>query len=167
MLILLACCLLSCVLEVDFLFSLLLPFFDFDLYVVFFILSFSCGFYAVSSVLVSAATRLAYDMYLDTYVRWSHLFFVWGIRFASVIVCSMFCFLFVFLLRKCSALELLEPYVRQSHLFFVWGGRFASVIVCNIFCFLLRSICFPPEEMFRSRVTGACPVTTDCIVAMG
>ena len=69
MLILLACCLLSCVLEVDSLFSLLLPFFDFDLYVVFFILSFSCGFYAVSSVLVSAATRLAYDMYLDTYAR--------------------------------------------------------------------------------------------------
>ena len=26
-------------------------------------------------------------------------------------------------------------------------------------------ICFPPEEIFRSRVIGACPVTTDCIVA--
>ena len=32
-----------------------------------FILSFSGGYYAVSSVSVSAATRLAYDMYLDTY----------------------------------------------------------------------------------------------------
>ena len=27
-------------------------------------------------------------------------------------------------------------------------------------------ICFPPEVIFRSRVIGACPVTTDCIVAM-
>ena len=26
--------------------------------------------------------------------------------------------------------------------------------------------CFPPEVVFRSRVVGACPVTTDCIVAM-
>ena len=25
---------------------------------------------------------------------------------------------------------------------------------------------FPPEVIFRSRVIGACPVTTDCIVAM-
>ena len=27
-------------------------------------------------------------------------------------------------------------------------------------------ICFPPEVVFRSWVIGACPVTTDCIVAM-
>ena len=26
-------------------------------------------------------------------------------------------------------------------------------------------ICFPPEVIFRSRVIGACPMTTDCIVA--
>ena len=45
------------------------PFFDFDLDIVCFILSFSCGYYAVSSVSVSAVTRLAYYMYLDTYVR--------------------------------------------------------------------------------------------------
>ena len=83
-----------------------------------FILSFSCGYYAVSSVSVSAATRLPYDilrsiyyqyipgMYLDTYVRWSHLlifnFNVWGgIRFVSVIVCTTryLLFLFVSLLR--------------------------------------------------------------------
>ena len=58
-----------------------------------FILYFSCGYCAVSSVSVSAATRLAYDMYLNTYVRWSHLFiFVWGIRFVSVVVCVIFCF---------------------------------------------------------------------------
>ena len=71
--ILLACCLLSGVLDVNlFLFFLLfLSFFDYDLDIVCFILSFSCGCYAVSSVAVSAATRLAYDiyMYLDTYVR--------------------------------------------------------------------------------------------------
>ena len=27
-------------------------------------------------------------------------------------------------------------------------------------------ICFSPEVIFRSRVIGACPVTTDCIVAI-
>ena len=27
-------------------------------------------------------------------------------------------------------------------------------------------ICFAPEVIFRSRTVGACPVTTDCIVAM-
>ena len=74
-------------------FLLFLPFFDFDLDIACFILSFSCGYYAVSSVSVSAATRVAYDMYLDTYVRSSHSFiFVWGIRFVSVIVCIIFCF---------------------------------------------------------------------------
>ena len=50
-------------------FLLFLPFFDFDSDIVCFILSFSCGCYAVSSVSVSAATRLAYNTYLDTYVR--------------------------------------------------------------------------------------------------
>ena len=32
--------------------------------------------------------------------------------------------------------------------------------------YLLFFICFPPEVIFRSRVTGACPVATDCIAAM-
>ena len=67
----LALCLLSCVLDVDFFFFLLfLPFFDFDLDIVCFILSFSCG-YSVSSFSVSAATSLTYmiHMYLDAYVR--------------------------------------------------------------------------------------------------
>ena len=45
------------------------PLFDFDLDIVCFILSFSCGYYAVPSVSVSAATRFAYGTYLDTYVR--------------------------------------------------------------------------------------------------
>ena len=27
-------------------------------------------------------------------------------------------------------------------------------------------MCFPPEVIFHSRVLGACPVATDCIVAM-
>ena len=51
---------------------LLLPFslfFDFDLDIVCFILSFSCGYYAVSSVSVSAATRLAYDIYMCVLIR--------------------------------------------------------------------------------------------------
>ena len=58
------------------------PFFDFDLDIVCFMLSFSCGYYAISSVSVSAATRLAYDilrsvyMYLDTYVSYADLTFV-------------------------------------------------------------------------------------------
>ena len=62
----LSCCLLSCVVDVVlFLFFLLfLPFFDFDLDIVCFILSFSCVYYAVSSVSVSAATRLAYIHYI-------------------------------------------------------------------------------------------------------
>ena len=44
-------------------------FFDFDLDIVCFILSFSCGYYAVSSLSVSAATRSAYGMCLDTCIR--------------------------------------------------------------------------------------------------
>ena len=61
----LARCLLSSVLDVVlFLFFISsFPFFDFDLDIVCFILSFSCGYYAVSSVPVSVATRLAYDTY--------------------------------------------------------------------------------------------------------
>ena len=65
------------------------PFFDFDLDVVCFILSFYCRYYALYSVSVSVATRLAYDMMKlsDAYVRWSHLFiFVWGND-----VCQLLC----------------------------------------------------------------------------
>ena len=40
------------------------------------------------------------------------------------------------------------------------GIRFVSVIVCIIFRFI-----FPPEVIFHSRVIGACPVATDCVVA--
>ena len=95
-------------------------FFDFDLDIIWFILSFSCGYYAVSSVSVTAATRLACDMYLDTYAHWSHFFiFVWGVRLVSVIVYYLL-FLFAFL----------------------------------------------SKVIFHSRFIGACPVTTDCIVAM-
>ena len=38
------------------------------------------------------------------------------------------------------------------------------VMVCTIFSF--TSLFFPPELIFHSRVSGACPVTTDCILAM-
>ena len=52
-------------------------------------------------------------------------------------------------------------HVGGSHQFiFVWGIRFSSVMY-----YLPFFICFPPEVIFPSRVTGACPVTTDCIVA--
>ena len=52
-------------------FLLFLLFFDFDLdyYEIVFILSFSgCYYYAVSSVSVSAATRLAYDTYFEVFI---------------------------------------------------------------------------------------------------
>ena len=65
----LACYLLSCVLAADLLYFLLfLPFIRFR-FGHCFILSFSGGYYAVPSVSVSTATRLAYDMNLDMYVR--------------------------------------------------------------------------------------------------
>ena len=83
--------------------SLFFDFFDFDLDIVCVILS-SCGYYAVSSVSVSAATGLAYDILV--YVSWyarnkliSPFVFVWGTstRFVSVIVCIIFClYLFSF-----------------------------------------------------------------------
>ena len=86
-----------------------------------FILSFSCGCYAVSSVSVSAATRLAYMI--------------------------------------CILIRTLIPF------YFSCAGYticLSDTYVCIIFCFS----CFPPEVIFRFRVDGACPVTTDCIVAI-
>ena len=72
-----ACCLLSyevllALLMLTYLcfFLLFLPFFDFDLDIASFILSFSCGYYAVSSVSVSAVTRFAHDTYFEIYVCW-------------------------------------------------------------------------------------------------
>ena len=42
--------------------------------------------------------------------------------------------------------------------------------ICFSYCvydlLFLRNICFPPEVIFRSRVVRACPVATDCIVAI-
>ena len=120
-------CLLFCVLDVDifFVFLLFLPFcdslyfFDFDLDIVCFNLSFSCAYYAVSSVSVSAATRLAYGTWFDTYVRSFQPFY--------------FCRRYMISLSR--------------------------LLSCVFF--------FPPEVIFRSRVViGACPATTDCIVAI-
>ena len=59
---------------VFFLAFLMLIYFFFLLFLPFFRFRFGhrfsfCGYYAVSSVSVSAATHLAYDMYLDTYVH--------------------------------------------------------------------------------------------------
>ena len=96
--------------------------FAFDLDVVCFILSFSCGYYAVSSLSVFAATRLACDMYpIRTYA-------------------------------DLTVLLLSEVYVLFQLL----------CVLYSVFCF----ICFPPEIIFHSRVIGACPVTTDSVVAM-
>ena len=76
-------------------------------------------YYAVSSVSVSVATRVAYDVYLIR--AYADLNF--------------------FLSEVCDLFQLL--------------GVFSPVF--NY---------FPPEVIFRSRVIGACPVTTDCIVAI-
>ena len=68
----LASCLLSCVVDVDLSLFFFLFSFSFSIPIgtsFVFILSFSRGYQAVSSVSVSAATRLANVMYLDTYVR--------------------------------------------------------------------------------------------------
>ena len=120
----LACCLLSRVLDVDlfYFFFSSFPFFDFDLDIVCFILSFSCGYYAVSSVSVSAATRLAYDNICILIRTYADLTFFFLSEFYDLF--QLFC-----------------------------------VLSCVF-------ICFPPKVIFRSRVIGACPVTTDCIVAM-
>ena len=83
----------SCWLSFFFFFSF--PFFDlfdFDLDIVCFILSFSCGYYAVSSVSVSAETRWACDMYLDTYVRTSP--FYCCLRYAICFSYCVYCVLF-------------------------------------------------------------------------
>ena len=76
-----------------------LDFFDFDLDIVCFILSFSCGYHAVSLVSVSAATRLAYSYYIyicisiRTCADLTFFFFsLRGIRFFSVIVCIIACY---------------------------------------------------------------------------
>ena len=109
----LACCFLSCVLNVDLFYFSSLPFFDFDLDIVCFILSFSCGYYAVSSVSVSAATRLAYDMIcilIRTYADLPFLFLseVYDLfQLLCVLSCGFICFppevILIF------APELLEP----------------------------------------------------------
>ena len=84
-------------------FLLFLLFFDFDLdyYEIVFILSFSgCYYYAVSSVSVSAATRLAYDTYFEvfilirTYADLTFLFLseVYDLFQLVIIVCIILCF---------------------------------------------------------------------------
>ena len=51
----------------------------------------------------------------------------------------------------------------MSEVYLVPGTIYFQLLCMNIiFCF----ICLPPEVLFRSRVIGACPVTTECVVAM-
>ena len=87
----------------------------------------SCGYYAVSSVSVFAATCLAYDIYW--YASW----------YVHTLISP-----FYFCLR--------------------------CTILFSYYCvyYLLFLFVFLPEAifLFRSRVIGACPVTTGCIVAM-
>ena len=74
----LASCLRSCVVDVDlfYFFLVFLPFCDFDLDIVCFNLSFSCGYIVLSPrFYVSPATRLAYDVYLDTYYTYAGITF--------------------------------------------------------------------------------------------
>ena len=76
--------------------------------------------------------------YVRTHVHCSRLFyFVWGVRFVSIIVCIILC---------CSLTR-----VNRSYLLALGTG--VSCVVC-----------FPPEVIFHSRGFGAYSVTTDCIV---
>ena len=79
----LACCLLSCVLAVGLLHFSSLPSL-FSISIACFILSFSCRYNAVSSVSVSAATRLAYDTCLDMYYAYADLTFFFVLRYDLV-----------------------------------------------------------------------------------
>ena len=82
-----------------------LPFFrlfDFDLDIIRFIPSFSFVYYAVTSVSVSAATRLAYDtvMYFDTYAGLTfYSYFCLGYTICFRYRVYYLLFLFVLLLR--------------------------------------------------------------------
>ena len=93
-------CLLSCVLAfVYFILLLFLTIFDFYLDVVCFIVS-SREYYAVSSASVSFGTRLAYDIYLiRTYTLISPFLFSSEVYDLFHLLCVIFCFLLVFMLR--------------------------------------------------------------------
>ena len=64
----------------------------------------------------------------------------------------------------------------EEHLFIIagskiwqpWNSGVHRYTVCFSYCvyYLLFFSFFPPEVVLRSGATGACPVTTDCIVAM-
>ena len=92
-------------------FLLFLPFFDFDLDIACFILSFSCGYYSVSSVSVSAATRFPYDMYICIVIRtYADLTFLFqsGAYNLFQLLCEL-SLVFVCFPPQSSAPELLEP----------------------------------------------------------
>ena len=117
----------SCVADIglSLFFLIFHPFFDFDFDIACFILSFSCGYYAVSSVSVSAATRLAYAlrmipiyqvcMYLDTCVR---------TLISPLYVCLRYtiCFSYRFI-------------IFSFHLFSSWGNfPLQSYLYWSLFC---------------------------------
>ena len=121
----LACCLfLRCWLIFIFFFSSL-PF-SISIWASFvFVLPFSCGYYTVSSVSVSAATRLAYHIYMC--VSW----------YERTLISPFYCLRYTICFSYC-------------------------VLSSVLFVFLRSEV----PVIFRSRVIGACPVTTDCFVAM-
>ena len=56
-------------------------------------------------------------------------------------------------------------YVRCSHIFFILAKVYD---LFELLCLIPPVFsCVPPEVIFPSRVIGTCPVTADCIVAMG
>ena len=112
----LACCFLSCVANVTYLHFFFSTFpVSTSIWGAFaFILSFSCGYYAVSSVSVSAATRLAYshDIYIcvliRTYADLTFLFLSEVYDLFQLLLCIIFGF-YLFSPEVISAPELLEP----------------------------------------------------------
>ena len=71
--------------------------------------------------------------------------------------------------KYCDSFSVRISYVHhiiRHHLFyclrFEYVYDFFRIILCIYFVF----ICFPPEVIFHCRVTRACTVTTNCIVAM-
>ena len=107
-------------------FLLFLPFFYFDLNIVCFILPFFLWYYAISSVSLSAATRLAHDI-CTPYIL-------------CILIRTYADITFLFLSEVYDLFQLL-------------------CVLSSVF------VCFPRGVIFRSRVIGVCPVTTNCFVA--
>ena len=73
---------------------------------------------------------------------------------------------FRFLLRLVEHIMLrilIRTYADLTFLF--WSEvQYTIFFSYGVYAYYLCFFVFPPEVIFRSRVVGACPVTTDCIV---